>query len=96
MKVQIKYNDYPDLIQKTPSVALKWLSARENEGEYIADKLKEIAREIQQKESPEDTYKRERKNIQSNISKAKKAGNWIKIEELERSLIELENQNTKK
>jgi len=83
-----KFNS--ELITKTPSTAVKWLNARENEGEYIADKLKDIAREIQQQESPDEAYKRQRKNIQSNISKAKKEGDWLKTEELEQKLIKLE------
>lgn len=80
---------HPELIIKTPSTALKWINARVKAGEYIADKLKDIAEEIQQNESPEEAYKRTRKNIQSNISKAKKEGDWLKIEELEQKLITL-------
>lgn len=83
---------YSELIQKAPSAALRWINARENEGEYIADKLKYIAEEIQKKESPEESYKRQRKNIQSNISKAKKDEDWLKIEELKQKLSNLNDQ----
>jgi len=86
---------HPELITKTPSTALKWINARENAGEYIGNKLKDIAEEMQQKELPDEAYKRQRKNIQSNISKAKKEGDWLKTEELEQKLINLENQKPK-
>ena len=81
---------HSQLITKTPSTAVKWLNARENEGEYISDELKEMAKELEKQETPKEVYKRTRKNIQSNISKAKKEGDWIKTEELEQKLINLE------
>jgi hypothetical protein len=83
---------HPQLITKTPSTVLRWLNAREKEGEYIPDKLKDIAAEMVKQESPEESYKRQRKSIQSNISKAKKDGDWLKTEELEQKLINLETQ----
>jgi len=81
---------HPELITKTPSTALIWLNSRKKKGEYIASKLNDIADEMAEHESPEEAYKRQRKNIQSNISKAKKEGNWLKTEEFEQKLINLE------
>jgi len=85
-----KFN--PELIKKPPSTAVRWLIAREKEGEYIASELNDIAGKMEKQELPEEAYKRQRKNIQSNISKAKKEGNWLKTEELEQKLITLKNQ----
>ena len=81
---------HPELITKTPSTVLIWLNTRKKKGEYIASKLNDIATEMAEQESPEEAYKRQRKNIQSNISKAKKENNWLKTEEFEQKLINLE------
>ena len=62
-----------------------WLTARKKEGHYITKEMVEYAREIENSEPPLDRLKRQRKNYQTAIAKAKKENNTyllLKYEEL--------------
>ena len=76
----------PVLKEKTSSTAVKWLVARQNEGEYISNSLKIMAKEMEAQESEDIIYKRKLKNLQNRLSKAKKDSIKSKISEIQEEL----------
>jgi len=91
---ELSYQKYsPVLKEKTPSTVVRWLEARQNEGEYISKRLKIMAKEMEAQESEDVVYKRKLKNLQNRLSKANKDSIRSKVAEIQ---DELDNFKRKK